>query len=289
MHIEEIPRPNIQKYQFGKVLKWLGTSLDDGVRFVRKPFVARHYAKMGVDVTAPQNKRIIAALSGLNSGHSFLNLPDWQLRHSLLQQGVAPELLSTSNLQKLIGKRISALDLGLNFPSKYAVKYDMGIDHFPMYEYHLFRSTPLGGRKVGAIHISTLKNGNNTIDMIANHTSGRSRVSGISEQGYNAATQDLGDIISGEILMAPHITTRVWEKFPKKTLLGNYGKHHYSDAIAGFEYGPVWRLEAPTYQQPIKFGNNFDVMSITPNGRFTVDFNKGPMFKYGGKIKNPQQ
>jgi hypothetical protein len=30
-------------------------------------------------------------------------------------------------------------------------------------------------------------------------------------------------------------------------------------------------------------------MTITPNGRFTVDFSKGPMFKYGGKIKNPQQ
>jgi hypothetical protein len=30
---------------------------------------------MGVDVTAPQNKRIIAALSGLDSGRS-VNLPD---------------------------------------------------------------------------------------------------------------------------------------------------------------------------------------------------------------------
>ena len=88
--------------------------------------------------------------------------------------------------------------------------------------------------------------------------------------------------------MAPHITTKVWNKFPTKTLLGNYGKHHYPNADAAFEFGPIWRLEAPTYQQPIKFGNNFDVMSITPNGRFTVDFNKGPMFKYGGKIEKHQ-
>jgi uncharacterized protein (UPF0297 family) len=45
--------------------------------------------------------------------------------------------------------------------------------------------------------------------MISNITSGKNRVSGISEQGYNAAIQDLGYLISGEVLMAPHITTRV--------------------------------------------------------------------------------
>lgn len=279
---------NVQKYQWGgKALKWLGASLDDGIRFVRKPLVARRYAKMGVDVTSPQNKRIIAALSGFDSGRGW-NLPEWHLHNSLLQQGVAPELLSTSNLQKLIGKRIDALDLGLNFPSKYAVRYDLGFNT-PVYEYYLFRSIPFGGRRVGTIHTSTLNSGDNSVNMIANSTSGRRRVSGVSEQGYNAVTQDLGHVKSGESLMSPHITTKVWEKFPKKTLLGNYGQHYYPNSTFSFEYGPVWRLEAPTYQQPIKFGNNFDVMSITPNGRFTVDFSKGPMFKYGGKIKNPQQ
>lgn len=278
---------NIQKYQWGKVLKWLGTSLDDGVRFVRKPFLARKYAKMGVDVTSPQNKRIIAALSGLDSGH-HVNLPDWHLRNSLLQQGVAPELLSPFTLQKLISKRINSFDLGLNFPNKYVVRYDVGY-YVPAYEYHLFRSTPLGGRRVGTINISTFNNGDNAINMIANNTSGRRRVSGVSEQGYNAVIQDLGHVTSGKKLMSPHITTKVWEKFPKKTLLGNYGEHYYHRWRNNFESGPIWRLEAPTYQQPIKFGNNFDVMTITPNGRFTVDFSKGPMFKYGGKIKNPQQ
>lgn len=278
---------NIQKYQWGKVLKWLGTSLDDGVRFVRKPFVARKYAKMGIDVTAPQNKRIIAALSGFDSGRS-LNLPDWHLRNSLLRQGVAPELLTPINLQKLISKRIDALDLGLNFPNKYVVKYDIGYNA-PAYEYHLFRSTPFGGRRVGTINISTFLNTGdnsiyNSVDMIANKTSGRRRVSGVSEQGYNAVIQDLGHVTSGKTLMSPHITTKVWEKFPKKTLLGNYGEHYYHGWSGNAISGPVWRLEAPTYQQPIKFGNNFDVMSITPNGRFTVDFNKGPMFKFGGKL-----
>jgi hypothetical protein len=221
-------------------------------------------------------------LSGFDSGRS-LNLPDWHLHNSLLQQGVAPELLTTSNLQKLIGKRIDALDLGLNFPSKYAVKYDIGFDT-PVYEYHLFRGTPFGGLRAGTIHTSTLSNGDNVVNMVANKTSGRSRVSGVSEQGYNAVIQDLGHIKSGESLMSPHITTKVWEKFPQKTFLGNYGQHYDHGRYGNFEFGPVWRLEAPTYQQPIKLGNNFDVMSITPNGRFTVDFNKGPMFKFGGKL-----
>jgi hypothetical protein len=49
----------------------LGTSLDDGIRFVRKPFVAKKYAKMGVDVTTPQNQRIIASLSGLDFGNNL--------------------------------------------------------------------------------------------------------------------------------------------------------------------------------------------------------------------------
>jgi hypothetical protein len=45
--------------------------------------------------------------------------------------------------------------------------------------------------------------------MIANATSGRRRVSGVSEQGYNAVIQDLGHVKSGESLMSPHITTKV--------------------------------------------------------------------------------
>lgn len=276
---------NIQKYQWGKVLKWLGTSLDDGVRFVRKPLVTRQYAKMGVDVTAPQNQRIIASLSGLDFGNNLqMDIPTWTLRRSLIDQGVDPRLLSELNLYKLVNKRINALDLGLNFPSKYAIRYDVGWT-FPHHEYHLFRGTPLGGNRVGTLSTVTRINGDHTINMISNITSGKNRVSGISEQGYNAAIQDLGSLISGEVLMAPHITTRVWNKFPTKTLLGNHGRHHYPNADVDFEFGPIWRLEAPTYQQPIKFGNNFDVMSITPNGRFTVDFNKGPMFKHGGKIE----
>ena len=33
----------------------------------------------------------------------------------------------------------------------------------------------------------------------------------------------------------------------------------------------------------------FDLRGMNPQGKFVIDFNKGPMFQKGGKIKNPQQ
>lgn len=270
---------NIQKYQLGRALQWLGTKVDDGYRLIHRPFVARKYAKMGVDVTAPQNAKIINALSRRNSHHIYQG--DAMYDH-LLSQGVDPQLLTNYNLNHLVGLRYGDL-LNSVHPTSFSTRVSTqsingGLDH----SYHLMR----GNRDVGSIvaayrpdgyHVGVL--GNNTIYDLK-------PVKGVSEQAYNAVIGDVGNVISGEHLMSPWITTKVWNKYPNKTLLGNFGRHDYSGNGGLIDFGPVYKLNAPTYNVPVKYLDIFDLQGMNPQGKFVIDFNKGPMFQKGGKIKN---
>lgn len=273
---------NIQKYQWGNVLKWLGTSLDDGVRFVRKPFVARHYAKMGVDVTAPQNAKMINALS--RRSPIKISYDPVILKERLIAEGINPLLLSEKNLQHLIGLRQYDILQGV-VPDRFALRTSVPTLSGPLYGYDLFRKT----RSVGGITAHETADGINTV-VVQNLTKGTPNyVKGVSEQGYNAVIGDIGHIISGRLYQSPHISTKVMDKFHNKTFLGNIGRHDWSDSGGLIELGPVWKLNEPTYNVPVKYLDIFNFEGLSPQGKFMIDFNKGPMYKNGGKIKNPQQ
>jgi hypothetical protein len=89
----------------------------------------------------------------------------------------------------------------------------------------------------------------------------------------------LGHIDSGILLLSPNRTTAVHNKYKNKILLGMFGSRPNS-----FENFPVYRLTSPTYNVPVKYIDKFTLDGLDPNGKFIIDFSKGPMFKFGGKL-----
>ena len=68
-------------------------------------------------------------------------------------------------------------------------------------------------------------------------------------------------------------------KYLNKTFLGNFGTRHGQDDLA-----PVYRLNSPTYEVPVKYIDDFNLDGLSSNGTFVVDFNKGPRYSQGGKL-----
>lgn len=267
----------VQKYQWGKILKWVGTKIDDGYRLVHTPFVTRQYVKMGVDVAAPQNAKIINALS--RRSPIKISYDPTILKERLVAEGINPLLLSEKNLQHIVGLRQYDILQGA-VPDQFALRTSVPTLSGPLHGYDLFRKN----RSVGGITAHETADGINTV-VVQNLTKGTPNyVKGVSEQGYNAVIGDVGHIISGRLYQSPHISTKVMDKFHNKTFLGNIGRHDWSDTGGLIELGPVWKLNEPTYNVPVKYLDIFNFEGLSPQGKFMIDFNKGPMFKHGGKI-----
>lgn len=242
-------------------------------KIVHKPILKSKYLKLGVNVNNPDNAKIISALSRRDP-YKFENNTD-NLKSLLERSGVDQRLLTDSNLRHLSGIRYNDI-LNSNVPESFAIR----LGDRPYYNYDLFKNK----RLVGEISASQVPTGIHT-GVLSNLTRNtKNYVKGVSELGYNSVIGDLGSIISGEHLMAPYATRKVMEHFPNKTYLGHYGKHDYGDVGGFIENGPVWKLDSPTYNVPVKYGDLFNLESLSPKGQFLIDFTKGPLFKSGGVL-----
>lgn len=91
-------------------------------------------------------------------------------------------------------------------------------------------------------------------------------------------------IRSGDKLISPEITYKIWKKYPDKELIGNIGEHVFnkgrdvihSGKMKTISDGPVYRLTKPSYNIPTKHENIFHPDVINSNGTIRVPFWKNP-------------
>ena len=181
------------------------------------------------------------------------------LRDILIKEGVDPDMLTKDNLIKLSNARVADYLGASNTPNYYA--YRTTSESNPIFhDYDLMR----GKNRVGYIDIADTRNVPNiqdrngvNISMVRNLTQhSKSTVPlarGVSEQAYNAVIGDLGD-------------------------------HFYRNTNTAVR-GPAYDLLSPTYHVPVKYLDMFGLEGIDNNGRFIIDFTKGPMYKHGGQIR----
>lgn len=212
------------------------------------------------------------------------------LRDILIKEGVDPDMLTRNNLIKLSNARVVDYLGASNTPNYYA--YRTTSESNPtVHDYTLMR----GKDRVGYIDITDTRNVPNIpdrngvdIDLVKNLTqypeSTVPLAKGVSEQAYNAVIGDLGEVRTGLNYWSADASTKVVSKYPIKRFLGNIGNHFYKNTNTLVQ-GPAYDLLAPTYRVPVKYLDMFGVNGIDDNGYFIVDFNKDPMYKYGGTVK----
>jgi hypothetical protein len=126
---------------------------------------------------------------------------------------------------------------------------------------------------------------------------------GVSEALYNSAIKygqlqhGSQGVVSGEYLLSPEATTKVWKRYKGKQNLGYFGTHRYGqgDFVDSSRYqpicaedfdgklkytphyvihnGPVHLLTKPTYDLPIKVGNLLDPTRIVKQTDGTFKLN----------------
>lgn len=204
-----------------------------------------------------------------------------KLKKILLSAGIDEQLLTNRNLNRLISSRFhdykaqSAVD-NMAFRTNWA---DADF-HYSLYR----KGNPRG---VGFIDVSDYRkypsniyvNDSDAISINMVRSAQPGILKGVSEQGYNAVIGDLGYVNSGKYLLSPEKTTKVWQKYGDKTLLGMFGRQGNS-----FDDFPVYRLNSPTYNVPVKYLDDFGLEGLSPDGTFIVDFTKGPTYENGGKL-----
>lgn len=201
------------------------------------------------------------------------------LKERLLKEGVDPKLLTDDNLKKMTYLRSQDI-LESATPSKFAARESSsGINM-----YNLYNTVDGGVTQVGYINAvpnPTEKSGR--IAMVENVTQGsRKPVKGVSELGYNTVIKDLGASENGRVLLHPESTIPVLDKYKDKDVIGNYGVWYINGSqTLG---NPVYRLNTPTYDVPIKYLDDFSVEGLDDSGMFLFDFTKGPLLKNGGKL-----
>lgn len=203
------------------------------------------------------------------------------LRKELIKEGIDEQLLTDANLYKLISSRYHDYRMQ---KVQNNMAYRVNSNRENSFHYTLFRKD--NPNYVGAIDITDYRNSpshvivNDPTSVGVNmvYSSKPGVYKGVSEQAYNAVIDDLGYVDSGHYLLSPEKTTRVWNKYNDKTLLGMHGKQN---GYAGF---PVYRLNTSTYPVPVKYLDDFGLEGLSPDGRFIIDFTKGPMYKNGGKL-----
>jgi hypothetical protein len=113
---------------------------------------------------------------------------------------------------------------------------------------------------------------------------------GVSQRGYDAAirlAQSTGreGLVSGERLLMPEVTTNVYNYYPNKKKIGDYGVWGPEDATA-IEGNPVYLLDEPSRIGRVK-SDIFDPMIINNRGDMNVLWDKkNLMWGYGGFLKN---
>ena len=151
-----------------------------------------------------------------------------------------------------------------------------------------------GDLNIGDIDLKTsLKDPYLHVDMIQRDASNSK---GFSEDAYNAALEYINQtktgkgLISGERLLSPEITYKVWNHYPNRRLLNNSGWHTFDngrDIITNtsipkdINNGPVVLLTTPsTTPIPLKHANIFHPSMITKEGVLkSPDWTKKSIYK----------
>ena len=89
------------------------------------------------------------------------------------------------------------------------------------------------------------------------------------EQGYKG-------VVSGEALLSPEKTIKMYPKYKYKTLLDNNGRYHWQNHNPEMteQLGPVYMLEKPTFKTITK-SQIFDPRIIDNNGNMKINWGKG--------------
>ncbi len=142
----------------------------------------------------------------------------------------------------------------------------------------------------------TLYNGDNelgSLESINNNVGeiySRNVEKGVSEDLYNLLiSRNPNGIISGERLLSPEITYKVWNKYPDKTIISNTGKHSFNTGRditkQGESYtindGPIIKLTTPSRSIiPLKSESIFHPSLVTNTGKLLPpDWNTKDIYK----------
>ena len=235
--------------------------------------LSRIYPKISKEATAKIEELLRRFPEGLESVSSVSK----ELRDRLIKEGVDPEILTKSNLRKMVYLRSMDL-LESDAPAKFAGRTNSKTTN----TYNLYHNTDGQIRQVGYVS-ATPEDGVGKINMIENVTDHTpDRVKGVSELGYNTVIKDIGASKNGSVLMQPNKTTRVLDKYSDKEIISNDGDWFDGNKYVGGN--PVFQLNSPTYDVPIKYLDDFSVEGLDDSGIFSFDFTKGPLLKNGGKL-----
>lgn len=235
--------------------------------------LSRVYPKISKEATT----KIEALLKRFPEGVESVSSVSKELRDRLIKEGVDPAILTKTNLRKMVYLRGKDL-LESDAPAKFAVRTNSKTTN----TYNLYHNTDEQIKQVGYV-AATPEDGVGKINMIENITEHTpDKVKGVSELGYNTVIKDIGASKNGTVLMQPHKTMRVIDKYPDKVVIANDGEWFNGSKYIGGN--PIFQLNSPTYDVPIKYLDDFSVDGLDVNGNFIIDFNKDPLYLHGGKL-----
>ena len=222
-----------------------------------------------------------------------------ELKGYLIKEGVNPEVLTDAALEKLSrGRLLAARESVNNAPGRFVIREapgEMGYQTYGIYQPGYENLNPhFGKNQVGYIDAAIADGtygsmpGEPAVGMIENITKQfPNPQSGISRTGYDAIIKDRGSVLSGYHLMEPEKTMHILDKYyPEKEFVGNYGRWG-KDWRSAMQDTPVYRLTKPSQDVLIKNADIFSAESISPDGRFIVDFAKDAFHANGGLLLNP--
>lgn len=235
------------------------------------------FNKLPFNISEEATNKIKALLNRFPEGVESVSDISKDLKERLIKEGVDPKLLTKSNLKKMTYLRSQDV-LNSNAPSKFAGRESSKISN----TYNLYNNGDDGVRQIGYVTAYPEKGIGNIrmIENITDHTS--NRVGGVSELGYNTVIKDIGASRNGAVLMEPDKTMKVLDKYPDKKIISNDGEWLRNGKYT--EGNPVYLLQTPTYDVPIKYLDDFSVEGLDESGMFLFDFTKGPLLKNGGKL-----
>ena len=132
--------------------------------------------------------------------------------------------------------------------------------------------------------ITNNKTGYSHIGMVRNLSQGVKK--GIQERMTNSAIQvnkslNGKGVVSGETLLSPEKTSKMYPKYKDKELLGNFGEwqwNKHNSNMQNVNNGPVYLLKTGTYQTPTK-SILFNPNIIDEKGTMHIDWDNLDIFK----------
>lgn len=194
-------------------------------------------------------------------------------QNGIITKGITPDHLNTAfNLRQKLIKQTA--------PNSYNMHYMPGVTS------NNSKIIGIDNHKIiGDIDLLTNnKTGYSHIGMVRNLSQGTKK--GVQERMTNSAIQvnkslDGKGVVSGETLMSPEKTSRMYPKYKDKELLGNFGEwqwNNHNPAMQNINDGSVYLLKTETFQTPTK-SILFNPNIIDDKGIMHIDWNNLDIFK----------